>query len=88
MKNLVQRYVIARQKRDSEQNVVTVDDVNELKQEVSTFRSELLQILRESGMKTDILDDNNHGNNRESIVSQPFSTIKIIVFILCGRRGR
>ena len=71
MKNLVQRYVIARQKRDSEQNVVTVDDINELKQEVSTFRSELLQILRESGMKTKTLDDNTYGT--PSIETSNFS---------------
>ena len=68
MKNLVQRYVISRQKRDSEQNVVTVDDINELKQELSTFRSELLQILRESGMKTKTLDDNNYGRNTSKII--------------------
>lgn len=62
MKNLVQRYVIARQKRSNEHNTVTEDDINELKQEVSAFRSELLQILRESGMKAKTLNDSISGN--------------------------
>lgn len=61
MKNLVQRYVIARQKSGSENNAVTEDDINEVKQEVLTFRSDLIQILRESGMKAKRLDECSSG---------------------------
>ncbi len=61
MKNLVQRYVIARQKRGSEHNAVTEDDINEVKQEILSFKSDLIHILHESGMKAKQLHDNSAG---------------------------
>ncbi|CAG0922613.1 unnamed protein product [Notodromas monacha] len=51
MKNLVRRYVTQQQCKADKQGV-TEDDVNEIKQDISSFRFELIEILRNSGMKT------------------------------------
>ena len=51
MRSLVRRYVTAEQKK-SEEMGVTEDDVNEIKQDISTFRFELIDILRQNGMDT------------------------------------
>ncbi|KAM3958144.1 transient receptor potential-gamma protein [Aphomia sociella] len=51
MRNLVRRYVTVQQRR-AECGGVTEDDVNEIKQDVSAFRCELIEILRNSGMNT------------------------------------
>ncbi|XP_065219148.1 transient receptor potential-gamma protein-like [Planococcus citri] len=61
IKNLVQRYVTSRQKRGGDHYGVTEDDINELKQEISTFRSDLYEILRNYGMKTNPLGDSSSG---------------------------
>ncbi|XP_013773346.1 transient-receptor-potential-like protein isoform X1 [Limulus polyphemus] len=49
MKNLVWRYVTAQQ-RNAENQSVTEDDINELRQDVSSFRFQLMGSLRESGV--------------------------------------
>jgi transient receptor potential cation channel subfamily C len=51
MRNLVRRYVTQQQCKADKQGV-TEDDVNEIKQDISSFRFELIEILRNSGMKT------------------------------------
>ncbi|XP_063986740.1 transient receptor potential-gamma protein isoform X2 [Diachasmimorpha longicaudata] len=51
MRNLVRRYVTVEQ-RKTEGEGVTEDDVNEIKQDISAFRCELIEILNASGMKT------------------------------------
>ncbi|KAK9496929.1 hypothetical protein O3M35_012878 [Rhynocoris fuscipes] len=51
MRNLVRRYVTVEQ-RKAENEGVTEDDVNEIKQDISAFRCELIEILKESGMNT------------------------------------
>ncbi|XP_076281851.1 transient receptor potential cation channel gamma isoform X3 [Lasioglossum baleicum] len=51
MRNLVRRYVTVKQKKAESQGV-TEDDVNEIKQDVSAFRYELIEILKNSGMNT------------------------------------
>ena len=51
MRLLVRRYVTAEQKK-SEESGVTEDDVNEIKQDIYTFRFELIDILRSNGMDT------------------------------------
>lgn len=51
MRNLVRRYVTVQQRR-AECGGVTEDDVNEIKQDVSAFRCELVEILRNAGMNT------------------------------------
>ncbi|CAH0560164.1 unnamed protein product [Brassicogethes aeneus] len=49
MRNLVRRYVTVEQ-RKAENQGVTEDDVNEIKQDISAFRFELIEILKNSGM--------------------------------------
>lgn len=51
MRNLVRRYVTVEQ-RKAESEGVTEDDVNEIKQDISAFRCELIEILKNSGMNT------------------------------------
>lgn len=51
MRNLVRRYVTVEQ-RKAESQGVTEDDVNEIKQDISAFRCELVEILKGSGMNT------------------------------------
>jgi transient receptor potential cation channel subfamily C member 4 len=51
MRNLVRRYVTVQQRRAESQGV-TEDDVNEIKQDISAFRCELVEILKNSGMNT------------------------------------
>ncbi|XP_072756146.1 transient receptor potential-gamma protein isoform X2 [Anoplolepis gracilipes] len=51
MRNLVRRYVTVEQ-RKAENEGVTEDDVNEIKQDISAFRCELIEILKNSGMNT------------------------------------
>lgn len=51
MRNLVRRYVTVEQ-RKAESQGVTEDDVNEIKQDISAFRCELIEVLKNSGMNT------------------------------------
>jgi transient receptor potential cation channel subfamily C member 4 len=55
MKLLVRRYVTAEQRKRDEFGV-TEDDVMEIRQDISTLRFELVDILRNNGMKTPVLD--------------------------------
>lgn len=50
MRNLVRRYVTVQQRKES--SGVTEDDVNEIKQDISAFRCEIVEILKGSGMNT------------------------------------
>lgn len=47
----MRRYVTVQQRRAESQGV-TEDDVNEIKQDISAFRCELVEILKNSGMNT------------------------------------
>ena len=51
IRDLVKRYIM-QQQRGSQTEGVTEDDLNEIKQDISSFRYELLEILRNNGMKT------------------------------------
>lgn len=51
MRNLVRRYVTVQQ-RKAESQGVTEDDVNEIKQDISAFRCEIVEILKGHGMNT------------------------------------
>lgn len=51
VRNLVKRYVTNMQ-RTQQAEGVSEDDVNEIKQDISAFRYELLHILQQSGMNT------------------------------------
>merc|ERR1711874_941061 len=56
MRLLVRRYVTERQRKADEKEV-TEDDINEVKQDISTFRYELIDILKNNGMNTSMADD-------------------------------
>ena len=51
IRNLVRRYVTQEQ-RKAENEGVTEDDVNEIKNDISAFRFEMIEIMRASGMNT------------------------------------
>ncbi|KAK3883627.1 hypothetical protein Pcinc_012068 [Petrolisthes cinctipes] len=51
MQNLVTRYVTKEQRRIEERSI-TEDDINEVKQDISSFKYELLNILRFNNMNT------------------------------------
>lgn len=51
MRNLVRRYVTGEQRKADNQGV-TEDDVNEIKQDISSFRYELIEVLKNSGFNT------------------------------------
>lgn len=67
MRNLVRRYVTVEQ-RKAESQGVTEDDVNEIKQDISAFRCELVEILKNSGMDINVSAAQNAGR-----YTQPFS---------------
>lgn len=52
MRNLVRRYVTVQQRRAESQGV-TEDDVNEIKQDISAFRCELVEILKQNKMNVE-----------------------------------
>lgn len=49
MRNLVRRFITATQKR-TESQTITEDDVNEIKQDISAFRCEIVELLKNSGI--------------------------------------
>ena len=51
MRLLVRRYVTAEQRKRDEYGI-TEDDVIEIRQDISTLRYELIDILKNNGMKT------------------------------------
>lgn len=51
MRLLVRRYVMAEQRKRDDFGI-TEDDVMEIRQDISTLRFELIDILRNNGMKT------------------------------------
>ncbi|XP_075234535.1 transient receptor potential [Lycorma delicatula] len=55
MRLLVRRYVVAEQRKRDEFGI-TEDDVMEIRQDISTLRFELIDILRNNGMKTPSVD--------------------------------
>lgn len=57
MKELVKRYIMKKQQRDQNAGV-TEDDLNEIKQDISGFRFELLEILKNNDYKVDMFKQN------------------------------
>ncbi|KZC10761.1 PREDICTED: transient receptor potential protein [Dufourea novaeangliae] len=55
MRLLIRRYVTAEQRKRDEFGI-TEDDVMEIRQDISTLRYELIDILRQNGMKTPSVD--------------------------------
>lgn len=68
MRNLVRRYVTVEQ-RKAESQGVTEDDVNEIKQDISAFRCELVEILKNSGMDTNVTSG--QGGGKHLTILQP-----------------
>lgn len=44
--------IVTAEQKKSEEMAITEDDVNEIKQEITSFRFELIDILRSNGMNT------------------------------------
>ncbi|XP_030557070.1 transient receptor potential-gamma protein [Drosophila novamexicana] len=65
MRNLVRRYVTVEQ-RKAESQGVTEDDVNEIKQDISAFRCELVEILKNSGMDTNVTAGQGGGGGKKN----------------------
>ncbi|XP_030384079.1 transient receptor potential-gamma protein isoform X1 [Scaptodrosophila lebanonensis] len=65
MRNLVRRYVTVEQ-RKAESQGVTEDDVNEIKQDISAFRCELVEILKISGMDTNVTAGQGGGGGKKN----------------------
>lgn len=78
MRNLVRRYVTVEQ-RKAEGEGVTEDDVNEIKQDISAFRCELIEILKNSGMNTSTATGTGTGNAS--------GTVDVISLILSSFRA-
>ena len=55
MRLLIRRYVTAEQRKRDEFGI-TEDDVMEIRQDISTLRYELIDILRQNGMRTPTID--------------------------------
>ena len=53
IKDLAKRYIMRKQQRDLNAGV-TEDDLNEIKQDISGLRFELLEILKNNNFKMDI----------------------------------
>lgn len=60
MRNLVRRYV-TKEQRNADNQGVTEDDVNEIKQDISAFRFELIEIMKNSGFNTASANDQMQG---------------------------
>lgn len=71
MRELVNRYLMHRQMHEEGQGV-TEDDLNEIKGDISSFRYELLDILRENGMKM-----NTHDTFRKGMCIQKSTNAKL-----------
>lgn len=65
MRNLVRRYVTVQQ-RKAESQGVTEDDVNEIKQDISAFRCEIVEILKGSGMTTSNVSGQGAGKRKHT----------------------
>lgn len=55
MRLLIRRYVTAEQRKRDDFGI-TEDDVMEIRQDISTLRYELIDILRQNGMRTPNVD--------------------------------
>lgn len=51
MRNLVRRYV-TKEQRKTEERHITEDDINEVKQDINSFKYELINILKLNNMDT------------------------------------
>lgn len=73
MRLLIRRYVTAEQRKRDDFGI-TEDDVMEIRQDISTLRYELIDILKQNGMRTPSIDKNDAS-------CKYFIIIKFIIFI-------
>lgn len=85
MRNLVRRYVTVEQ-RKAESQGVTEDDVNEIKQDISAFRCELVEILKNSGMDTNVTAGQGGGKFNRGIFFEFTSHLNSIWQVAAARR--
>lgn len=62
MKLLIRRYVTAEQRKRDDFGI-TEDDVMEIRQDISTLRFELIEILHQNGMKTPRVNSSDTASN-------------------------
>lgn len=62
MKLLIRRYVTAEQRKRDDFGI-TEDDVMEIRQDISTLRFELIEILHQNGMKTPRVNSSETASN-------------------------
>ena len=72
IKDLTKRYVMKKQQRDLNAGV-TEDDLNEIKQDISGLRFELLEILKINDFKMDI-KNNKQGKIIKTLIFSNFLT--------------
>jgi len=90
MRNLIKRYVMNRSREKVDEGV-TEDDINEIKQDISSFRYELLEILKNNGMtmpsyyKPAMSSQSKFILNLLSTLSTVFSRCKACRLIVCTR---
>lgn len=82
MKSLVWRYVTSEQSKH-EQAPVTEDDVNELKQQITSFRYDLLDVLKDNGMKVTKIQR----KRGEGALATHFPRCSLVNFNSCQREG-
>lgn len=77
MRLLIRRYVTAEQRKRDEFGI-TEDDVMEIRQDISTLRYELIDILRQNGMRTPTIDKQDAARKFQVIVPSiiPVSLVK------------
>lgn len=82
IKEIVKRYIMRKQQRDLNAGV-TEDDLNEIKQDISSLRFELLEIFKNNQFKVDTLKQNpsKQFNNK-------FKNFKNIFFLIKVKRKR
>jgi len=80
MRNLIKRYIMNKSRCKIEEGV-TDDDVNEIKQDISSFRYELLEVLRNNGM--DIPNYNRKNNKIGSKRSKRWEVGRKLTFGYC-----
>lgn len=68
------------QQRKAESQGVTEDDVNEIKQDISAFRCEIVEILKGKGMNTSSVSGQGAGKQIERMTNENIFTSYCLVF--------
>lgn len=77
---LVRRYVTG-ETRKRDESGITEDDVMEIRQDISTLRYELIDILRNNGMNTPKLDQYDVQGRKHIFLSTAILLIKNLIFM-------